>query len=247
MRGFSECERKRLVAEAQAKQEKGFFEWIQEWILSLPTDLKVLLEISGDSEMGMPARSLAVGALAYVVYFAGLIPDKIPVLGLIDDVIVIRLSLEVIRELEPERMKYYEEKYPATFARFAEAIEVLKSALGLIYDALRTLVEKLKTRRFKGCTTEEAAQSEEVREEMFDEAMEYVASFNLNPEAVHSALLEAPSHQIINLLTSGLEEEDKREIRDAEAARRLEAPKAMFRKLLKGKTDKEEIDEGGQL
>jgi hypothetical protein len=83
-----------------------------------------------------------------------------------------------------------------------------------------------------------------VREEMFDEAMEYVANLNLNPDVVHKALLEAPSHQVINLLTSGLEEEDKREIREAEAARRLEAPKAMFRKLLKGKTD-EEIDEGG--
>jgi len=78
--------------------------------------------------MGMLARSLAVGTLAYVVYLVDLIPDKIPVLGLIDDVIVIRLSLEVIRGLEPERMKYYEEKYPTTFARFAEAIEVLKSA-----------------------------------------------------------------------------------------------------------------------
>jgi uncharacterized membrane protein YkvA (DUF1232 family) len=79
------------VAEAQTipKQEKNFFEWIQEWILSLPIDLKVLLEISGDSEMGIPARSLAVGTLAYVVYLADLIPDKIPVLGLIDDVIVI--------------------------------------------------------------------------------------------------------------------------------------------------------------
>jgi uncharacterized membrane protein YkvA (DUF1232 family) len=211
------------VAEAQAipKQEKNFFEWIQEWILSLPIDLKVLLEISGDSEMGIPARSLAVGTLAYVVYFADLIPDKIPVLGLIDDVIVIRLSLEVIRGLEPERMKYYEGKYPTTFARFAEAIEVLKSALGLIYDALMALVEKLKNRRFKGHTAEEAARSEEVREEMFDEAMEYVANL------------------------SGLEEEDKREIREAEAAKRLEAPKAMFRKLLQGKTD-EETDEGGQ-
>ena len=236
------------MAEAQAipKQEKNFFDWIQEWILSLPIDLKVLLEISGDSEIGIPARSLAVGTLAYVVYLADLIPDKIPVLGLIDDVIVIRLSLEVIRGLEPDRMKYYEEKYPATFARFAEAIEVLKSALGLIYDALMALVEKLKNRRFRGHTAEEAVQSEEVREEMFDEAMEYVANLNLNPDVVHNALLEAPSHQIIGLLTSGLEEEDKREIHEAEAAKRLEAPKEMFRKLLKGKTDEEEIDEGGQ-
>ena len=68
----------------------------------------------------------------------------------------------------------------------------------------------------------------------------------LNPDAVHKVLLEAPSHQIIGLLTSGLEEEDKRQIREAETIRRLEAPKAMFRKLLKGKTDKEGIDQGGQ-
>ncbi len=234
------------MAEAQAmpRQEKNFFEWVQEWILSLPVDLKVLLEIAGDSQMGMPARSLAVGTLAYVLYFTDLVPDKIPVLGLIDDVIVIRLSLELIRKLEPERIRYYEEKYPATFAQFAEAIEVLKSALGLIYDALMALVEKLKNRRFKGHTAEKAAQSEEVREEMFDEAMEYVANLNLSPDVVHNALLEAPSHQIIGLLTSGLEEKDKQEIREAEAAKRLEVPKAMFRKLLKGRTD-EDIDEGG--
>ena len=59
---------------------------------------------------------------------------------------------------------------------------------------------------------------------MFDEAMGYVVNLNLNPKMVHNALLEAPSHQIVNRLTGGLEEEDKREIHEAEAAKRLEVP-----------------------
>jgi len=194
----------------------------------------------------MPTRSLAIGALAYVLSPIGLIPDKIPVLGLIDDVVVIHLSLEVIRELEQERIKYYEEKYPATFVQFAEAIKVLRSALGLIYDALVTLVKKQRNNRYRGHTAEEAARSEKVREEMFDETMEYVANLNLHPDVIRNALLEAPSHRVIYLLTSGLEEKDKREIHEAEAVERLEAPKMMFRKLLRGETNKKEIGKGEQ-
>jgi hypothetical protein len=46
---------------------------------------------------------------------------------------------------------------------------------------------------------------------MFDEAMEYAASVDVNRETVEQALLSAPPQRIIELLSSGLEGEQKRQ------------------------------------
>lgn len=218
-----------------SRSKRNLFESLLDWILGFPRDIKILVEMAGDNDLSMSSRTLAVGALIYIIMPLDLIPEKIRVIGLIDDVIVIRITLAIICEIDPDRRIYYEERYPRTFVVLKEEIGLLKSTLGALYSWLVALVNGLRDKAFGKHTTEQVAQSSDLREELFDEAMEYVADVNLDPETVSKALLTAPPERIVQLLSSGLEESQKREIEHSRIANKLSAPQAAFRKLLASK------------
>ena len=64
----------------------------------------------------------------------------------------------------------------------------------------------------KNKTTEEVAQSAELREALFDETMVFVANLGLDPETLdkETKLLPSPE-KVMGLLSSGLEEAQKRD------------------------------------
>jgi len=217
--------------ETISQREKTFFESLRDWILGFPQDTKILIEMAGDNDLSMSSRSLAVGALIYAIMPLDLIPDKFGVIGLVDDVIVIRITLAIIREIDPERYVYYKGKY-SQCAVLEKEIALLRSTLGALYSWLVALVKGLREKTFKKRTAEQIAQSPDLREELFDETMEYVANINLDPETVSRALLTTPPERIVHLLSSGLEDDQKREVQQSKIAEKLAAPQAAFRKLL---------------
>ena len=212
----------------------SFFETLVKWIMSLPSDIKVLVVMIGDEELDMRARSLAVGTLAYVVAPIGLIPDAIPVLGYVDDVLMLHIALAVILRIDPERAYYYRERYPEIIGAIDEQTQLLIDTLGALYSWLEAFVENLTQRRYKGQSTEEAAQSEETREEIFDEAMEFAANVNVDEATIRQKLLSSPPKQIVKLLSDGLEKEQLRQEKEERkgVAGILSAPASGLRKLL---------------
>jgi hypothetical protein len=142
--------------------------------------------------------------------------------------------LAVILETDAVRAGHYREKYPETFETLDEQITLLRQTLGALYSWLKALVEKLPKRRFHGKSTEDVASSEQIREEMFDEAMEYAANINVDPKAIEQALLAAPPNRITELLSSGLEEEQKHQLQaeSGETESQLTNALGSFRKLL---------------
>jgi hypothetical protein len=133
------------------------------------------------------------------------------------------------------RINYYQEKHPELFETLEQQVKLLKETLGALYAWLKALVEKLPKRRFHGKPAEDIVASEQIQEDMFDEAMEYAASINVDPDAIEQALLSTPPKRIIELLSSGLEEEQKRQIeaeKEQETTTQLTATLDNFRKLL---------------
>ena len=88
----------------------------------------------------------------------------------------------------------------------------MKSTLGILWERLTRIVETLLKRTYKNKTTAEVAQSTELREELFDETMVFVANLGLDPEALdkETKLLPSPE-KVMGLLSSGLEEAQKRD------------------------------------
>lgn len=62
---------------------------------------KVLLAAARDPRTPWYARAVAVGVVAYVVSPIDLIPDFIPVVGWLDDLVIVPLGLKLVQRLIP--------------------------------------------------------------------------------------------------------------------------------------------------
>jgi hypothetical protein len=87
----------------------------------------------------------------------------------------------------------------------------LKSALGLLWERLVRFVENLRQRKYKETSAEDVAQSPDLREDLFDETMIFVADLNLDPATLDNELLLLPTpEKVVGLLASGLAEDQER-------------------------------------
>jgi uncharacterized membrane protein YkvA (DUF1232 family) len=196
--------------------ETGFFDVLQRWLQSLPYELKIPLDMMGDEELKLEARTLAVGTTFYLLSPIDLIPEKLPGIGYIDDAIILHMSLFAITEIDPARSQHYRSKYPGTYELLDRETAVLKETLGALYSWLVALVRNLRERDYKGREPSDVIDSAEVQDEIFDAAMEYAAGIDTDPKVIERALMAAPPERIVGLLSSGLEEDQKRQLESEE-------------------------------
>lgn len=226
------------MTEQTTNNPGSFFETLVTWIKSLPTDLKILIEMVGDDNLDMSARTLAAGVLVYIMAPIDLIPDSVPVLGYVDDVVVLHIAVAAILQLDQERTEFYREKYVEAIGAIDEQMELVMRALGALYSWLLAFVENLRQRRYKGKSSEETVRSEKAREDILDDAMIFAAKINLDEETIRQKLLAAPPNQITKLLSDGLEQEQKRQPKTKR--------KGIGGILPWSKTAKAELSDGGQ-
>jgi len=154
----------------------------------------------------MQVRSLAIGVLVYLDLAADLIPEKMRLIGLIDDMLVMIVGLVIIvPQLPEEKLLYYRQNYEA-LSKIGEYEQIMKSTLGILWERLTLFVETLRKGTYKNKTTEEVAQSSKLREALFDETMVFVANLGIDPETLDKDVKLLPSpEKVIGLLSSGLE------------------------------------------
>ena len=201
-----------MTAAAQTNTFEVFKQIIKKWLTDLGINAQLFKELTGDEALPMWSRSLATGVLLYLDAPVDLIPEKFRFIGLIDDMLVMIVGLVIIAPQIPEdRLTYYRQKYEAA-GKIGEYESNLKSTLGILWERLTQIVETLPKRTYKNKTTAEVAQSAELREELFDETMIFVANLGLDPESLdkEAKLLPSPE-KLMGLLSSGLEEAQKRD------------------------------------
>jgi hypothetical protein len=94
-------------------------------------------------------------------------------------------------------------------------------------------VNNLRARSYKKKTTEEVVQSAELREDLFDDTMIYIAGLNLDPQTISKSL--PPPERVMGLLASGMEEEQERQ--DGEDTITARSRSALKRMLPSGNKD----------
>jgi len=199
-----------MTTTAQTNTFEVFIKIIKKWLIDLGVNARLFTELAGDEALPMWARSLATGVLLYLNVPVDLIPEKLRFIGLIDDMLVMIIGLVIIAPQIPEdRLTYYRQKYEAA-GKIGEYELNLKSTLGILWERFTRFVETLQKRTYKNKTTEEVAQSAELREALFDEAMVFVANIGLDPETLdkETKLLPSPE-KVMGLLSSGMEEAQK--------------------------------------
>lgn len=71
------------------------------WARQLKAEIAVIASAARDPRTPWPAKLLALAVVAYAVSPIDLIPDFIPVLGLLDDAVLLPLGLMAIKRLIP--------------------------------------------------------------------------------------------------------------------------------------------------
>lgn len=201
-----------MKATAQTNTFEIFIKLIKKWLTDIGVNVQLFNELAGDKALAMWVRTLAVGVLLYLKSPIDLIPEKFGFLGLFDDMLFMIVGLVIIvPQIPEERMTSYRQKYEAV-VKIGEYEQVMKSALGILWERLTRFVETLPKRTYKNKTTEEVVLSDELREALFDETMVFVANLGLDPETLdkETKLLPSPE-KVIGLLSSGLEEAQKRD------------------------------------
>ena len=199
-----------MTTTAQTYSFELFIKIIKKWLINLGVNAQLFIDLAGDEALPMLVRSIAAGVLFYLNVRVDLIPEKLRFIGLIDDMLVMIVGLVIIvPQIPEERLTYYRLKYEAV-DKIGEYEQIMKSTLGILWDRLTRFVETLQKRTYKNKTTEEVAQSAELREALFDETMVFVANLGLDPETLdkETKLLPSPE-KVMGLLSSGLEEAQK--------------------------------------
>ena len=195
-----------MTTTTQTNTFELFIQLIKKWLMDLGVNAQLFNELAGDEDLPMWVRSLATGVLLYLDAPADLIPEKLRFIGVIDDMLIMIIGLVIIvPQIPEERFLYYRQKYEAV-DKIGEYELIMKSFLGILWERLTLFAETLRKRTYKNKTTEEVAQSAELREALFDETMVFVADLGLDPEALDKEVKLLPSpEKVIGLLSSGLE------------------------------------------
>lgn len=127
------------------------------WADAFPQDARLMLKVLDDEALPADVRRIAAGALQYLLMQMDVIPDHLPVLGVLDDAFVMRVASALIIEQDAKGV-------PTEIGRLANDDDKVASFLGKdLYGVLRKLVESLKTREIRKRTGDQLVGSEKER------------------------------------------------------------------------------------
>jgi uncharacterized membrane protein YkvA (DUF1232 family) len=108
--------------------ERRFLETISRTLVSLPFDLKVLIEAVADSDLERDARLLAAATVVYVITPKEGNVD--PPVRFAEDVMLLRLALVRIAAEGGEGAPAFKERFAEDFARLDEELELFRQVYG---------------------------------------------------------------------------------------------------------------------
>jgi hypothetical protein len=127
-----------------------FIELMTPALMRFSQDLKSVLRIVEDPDIDDESRVAAAGGLLHVIFSNGAIPGVRGVLRHLGDVLVIRLTLNDVRERSPDAFDKHLQESPEMLEPLSDEIEAARAYLGDRVSALEKVVEKLPTLNHQG-------------------------------------------------------------------------------------------------
>lgn len=155
---------------------EALVEWVNDAILSLPQDLKAMLRIVEDPEIGDAGRVSAAGSLLHVLSAQNAIPGLRGILAVVDDVLVMRLILERLETTDPEAMAQHRQDSPELLEPLKEQMAVTREYLGNLMKVLEHAADGVAKLSHQGHTASQCVHDPEAGTWLYD--------------AVHEAILE---------------------------------------------------------
>jgi uncharacterized membrane protein YkvA (DUF1232 family) len=157
-------------------------------ILDLPQDVKALGELLDDDEIAPEGRRLVAGALVGVLQAGDLVPDTWGPLGMVDDVITMRLAADAAAPAgSPERDRHAA-RFPQFWGELPDDLVAARAFLGDTFALFETRLGRLPLAEHKGKRAETAVPNEAVRSWLYDEIDEAMIDLELVEDDLHVAM-----------------------------------------------------------
>lgn len=183
---------------------------LAQWIANFPFDIKILLDIAGDRRLDTLRRALAIGVLSYILTPADVLPDTLRSLGLIDDVIMLRLTLAAIWDGQTDWRNLYVKMHPNIMAALDDDVAFLKQVLGIAYEGVCQLALSQVQRTYREATAVQVVYSDDLVEYLFTDATNFAARLRADPASPMRTLARFSPEDIAWLLENGLHQEARR-------------------------------------
>lgn len=165
-----------------------FVELTQSGILSLGQDLKSMLRIADDPEIDDESRVAAAGALLHFLSAANAIPGLRGKLGFVDDVLVIRLVLELIKKRSPEALAAHEADEPGLLEPLDEFLSATRAYLGNLVQVLERAAAAVPKLQHEGHTALECARDTEASTWLYGEIQSALVDLDFDEDEVARAM-----------------------------------------------------------
>jgi uncharacterized membrane protein YkvA (DUF1232 family) len=164
--------------------EQRFLERLRELLLALPYDLKVLFRILGNEDLPHEVRVQAAGAVVYCLAVSDPIPDSLGVVGFVDDVVLLRLSLGRIAQSGDEQIGEYREHFPEQFELLEDDISLIRQYLGEALAWVDDRIDKIDQFKYKGKRVPAYVDDEDASQRLYEEALEFATEYDIDEVAV---------------------------------------------------------------
>lgn len=154
--------------------QDGFEEAMRQGLLSLPQDMKGMLRVMEDPDLDEASRVLASGSLLHVLSASNAIPGVKGILALVDDVLVLRLTLERISANSPDVVRHHIENDPDVFEPWAAQLAAARAYFGEHIAVIDKAVDHLPSQKFAGHTAPECARDEDGSTWLYDSVQEAI-------------------------------------------------------------------------
>jgi uncharacterized protein YbdZ (MbtH family) len=173
-------------------QERSFLDTLARALVSLPFDLKVLLEVVSDPDLEHDVREIAAAAVVYII------PPREgniePYLRYAEDAIVLRLAAKRVVENGGESAPAFRERFAEEFGRFSSELAVFERACGKAlvawFDSRWTTLRKAAYARKK---ISQFVDDQEVGTFLYDEGLKFGTNYPISEKSLAGRLKQAQS------------------------------------------------------
>ena len=170
--------------------ERSFLETLARALVSLPFDLKILLEAVSDPDLDHGAREVAAAAVVYII--APREGNVEPYIRHSEDVLVLRLALRQILTEAGEGAPAFRERFAEDLSRLGQELELLGRACGkdLVawLDSRWAVLRKAVYARKK---IPMFVDDEEVGTLLYDEGMKFGTNYPISEKSLEGRLKQA--------------------------------------------------------
>jgi uncharacterized membrane protein YkvA (DUF1232 family) len=162
--------------------EKRFLATVSRQLVALPYDMKILFEAITDEELEHSARVQAAGGVMYVVGPFDAIADNQPLIGFVDDVIVLRIVVDELRKKDPEITGRLIDRYSESFSTLDDDLKIYRDFLGAAYGFLEHKAHVMATSTYKGHTAKQYVDDPEAQSFLYDESLAFQTDYDFDEE-----------------------------------------------------------------